>query len=409
MTARKKGRAKPTASKGRKAPVKRATRKSARPLSTPKTSPKASSKSATSGKARRGGRVPVAVLGATGAVGQTFIRLLQGHPFFEITEVAASERSAGKTYREAMHWHEGPLPEGVADLVVKSCDPSEVEAKVVFSALDASVAGDVEKAFAEAGAVVLSNARNHRMDPDVPLVIPEVNADHLALLDAQRKKRGWPGAIVTNANCASTTATVALAQLHQAFGAREAVITTMQAVSGAGYPGVASLDILGSVIPYIGGEEEKIEREIAKMLGRLNGRSVVHAPLTVSAHANRVPVEHGHTTCISVRFEEPVGPEEAKEVLAAWKGHEVCRGLPSSPDEPLVLREEPDRPQARKDVDTGRGMATIVGRVRADPIMHIRLVALSHNTVRGAAGGSILNAEVLGRMGALSGVAEGAW
>jgi len=357
----------------------------------------------------RSGRVPVAVLGATGAVGQTFIRLLQGHPFFEIAEVAASERSAGKTYREAMHWHEGPLPEDVADLVVKTCDPSEVEAKIVFSALDASVAGDVEKAFAEAGAVVLSNARNHRMDPDVPLVIAEVNADHLAILDAQRKKRGWTGAIVTNANCASTTATVALAPLHQEFGAREAVIATMQAVSGAGYPGVASLDILGSVIPYIGGEEEKIEREIAKMLGTLNGRSVVHAPLTVSAHANRVPVEHGHTTCISVRFERPVGPDEAKEVLAAWKGHEICRGLPSSPDQPLVLRHEPDRPQARKDVDTGRGMATIVGRVRADPLMHLRLVALSHNTVRGAAGGSILNAEVLGRLGELPGVAEGAW
>jgi aspartate-semialdehyde dehydrogenase len=247
------------------------------------------------------------------------------------------------------------------------------------------------------------------MDPDVPLVIAEVNADHLAILAAQRKRRGWEGAIVTNANCASTTATVALAPLHQKFGAREAVIATMQAVSGAGYPGVASLDILGSVIPYIGGEEEKIEREIAKMLGTLNAKSVVHAPLTVSAHANRVPVEHGHTTCISVRFEQPVGPEEAKEVLAAWTGHEICRGLPSSPDQPLVLRSEPDRPQARKDVDTGRGMATIVGRVRADPLMHLRLVALSHNTVRGAAGGSILNAEVLGRMGQLPGVAEGAW
>jgi len=370
---------------------------------------KAASKSAKPRARSRSERVPVAVLGATGAVGQTFIRLLQGHPFFEITEVAASERSAGKRFREAMHWHEGPLPEDVADLVVKTCDPAEVDAQVVFSALDASVAGEVEQAFAKAGAVVLSNARNHRMDPDVPLVIPEVNADHLTLIDTQRKKRGWKGAIVTNANCASTTATVALAPLHEEFGAREAVIATMQAVSGAGYPGVASLDILGSVIPYIGGEEEKIEREIAKMLGRLNGKSVVHAPLTVSAHANRVPVEHGHTTCISVRFEEAVGPEEAKEVLAAWRGHEVCRGLPSAPDQPLVLRPEPDRPQARKDVDTGRGMATIVGRVRADPIMHIRLVALSHNTVRGAAGGSILNAEVLGRMGRLPGVAEGAW
>jgi aspartate-semialdehyde dehydrogenase len=349
------------------------------------------------------------VLGATGAVGQTFIRLLQGHPLFEVTEVAASERSAGKRYGDAMNWHEGALPADVADLTVLTCDPGEVGAKVVFSALDASVAGDVEQAFAAAGAVVLSNARNHRMDPDVPLVIPEVNADHLSVLDAQKKNRGWEGAIITNANCASTTATVALAPLHREFGAREAVVTTMQAVSGAGYPGVASLDILGSVIPYIGGEEEKLEREIAKMLGTTDGARITSAPLRVSAHANRVPVEHGHTVCISVRFEKPVTPEEAKEVLSAWRGHQACWGLPSSPPVPLVLRSEPDRPQARKDVLTGRGMATIVGRVRSDLLMHLRLVALSHNTVRGAAGGSILNAEVLGRMGRLPGVAEGAW
>ena len=365
--------------------------------------------SARNKSANSGPRVPVAVLGATGAVGQTFIRLLQGHPLFEVTEVAASERSAGKRYRDAMNWHEGSLPEEVADLTILTCDPGEVGAKVVFSALDASVAGEVEQAFAAAGAVVLSNARNHRMDPDVPLVIPEVNADHLGVIDAQRKNRGWEGAIITNANCASTTATVALAPLHEQFGAREAMITTMQAVSGAGYPGVASLDILGSVIPYIGGEEEKIEREIAKMLGTADGSRIASAPLRVSAHANRVPVEHGHTACISVRFETPVTPEQAKEVLSGWRGQEVVRGLPSAPEPPLVLRSEPDRPQARKDVDTGRGMATIVGRVRHDPLMHIRMVALSHNTVRGAAGGSILNAEVLGRMGKLPGVAEGAW
>lgn len=358
---------------------------------------------------KKSGRIPVAVLGATGAVGQTFIRLLQGHPLFEVAEVAASERSAGKRYRDAMNWHEGGVPDAVGDLTIRTCDPGEVGAKIVFSALDASVAGEVEQAFASAGAIVLSNARNHRMDPDVPLVIPEVNADHLAVIDVQRKNRGWEGAIITNANCASTTAAVALAPLHEAFGAREAVITTMQAVSGAGYPGVASLDILGSVIPYIGGEEEKIEREIAKMLGRLHGGHVVHAPLTISAHANRVPVEHGHTACISVRFEKPVTPEEAKEVLLAWRGQEVCWGLPSAPALPLVLRQEPDRPQARRDVYTGRGMSTVVGRVRSDPLMHLRLVALSHNTVRGAAGGSILNAEVLGRMGRLPDVAEGAW
>jgi len=356
-----------------------------------------------------GERVPVAVLGATGAVGQTFIRLLEGHPLFELAEVAASERSAGKSYAEAMSWHEGELPAEVAELTVLPCAPEAVRAKVVFSALDAGVAGDVEQAFARAGAVVLSNAKNHRMDPDVPLVIPEVNAGHLALLDIQRERRGWEGAIVTNANCATTVAAVALAPLHEAFGARKVMIATMQAVSGAGYPGVPSLDILGSVIPYIGGEEEKIERELAKILGFLSGASVEPAPLTVSAHANRVPVINGHTACITVEFERAVTPEAAIEVLREWRGDPVCSGLPSAPPVPLVLRSENDRPQVRKDVDTGRGMATIVGRVRADAVMHLRLVALSHNTVRGAAGGSILNAEVLGRMGRLPGVPEGAW
>ncbi len=359
--------------------------------------------------AKRADRVPVAVLGATGAVGQTFIRLLDRHPYFRVAEVAASERSAGKRYREAMSWHEGELPEEVPDLTVVGCDPSEVSSKVVFSAMDASAAGPVEQEFAKAGAFVLSNARNHRMEADVPLVIPEVNSDHLSLIDVQKATRGWAGAIVTNANCATTVAAVALAPLHDEFRVRKTMIATMQAVSGAGYPGVASLDILGSVIPYIGGEEEKIERELNKILGALNGRAVEPAGIGVSAHANRVPVEHGHTACLTVEFERPVTPEQASEVLRTWKGDEVCRGLPSAPEEPIVLRGEPDRPQARKDVDAGRGMATIVGRVRPDPVLHIRLVALSHNTIRGAAGGSVLNAEVLGRMGRLPGVPEGAW
>jgi aspartate-semialdehyde dehydrogenase len=342
-------------------------------------------------------------------VGQTFIRLLQDHPLFYVAEVAASERSAGKRYREAMIWHEGELPSEVADLTVVASDPSAVFSKVVFSAMDASVAGEVEQAFARSGAFVLSNARNHRMDADVPLVIPEVNADHLSLIDAQKANRGWPGAIVTNANCATTVVAVALAPLHDAFGVKKALVATLQAVSGAGYPGVASLDILGSVIPFIGGEEEKIERELNKILGSLNGKGVRPAGIGVSAHANRVAVEHGHTACMTVELERPVSPEEAMEVLRTWKGDPVCHGLPSAPAEPLVLRTEVDRPQAKKDVDTGGGMATVVGRVRSDPIMHLRLVALSHNTVRGAAGGSVLNAEVLGRTGRLPGVAEGAW
>lgn len=354
-------------------------------------------------------RIPVAVLGATGAVGQTFIRLLDGHPFFRVAEVAASERSAGRRFREAMTWHEGVLPEDVADLTVTTCDPDSVASRIVFSALDSSVAGGFEKAFAEAGAIVLSNAKNHRMDPDVPLVIPEVNADHLALIDTQRQQRGWPGAIITNANCASTVVAVALAPLHEAFVARKVMVTTMQAVSGAGYPGVASMDILGSVIPYIGGEEEKIETESNKILGALGEEGISYAGIAFSAHANRVPVEHGHTACISVGFEQGVTAEEATQVLGAWRGDEVCVGLPSAPREPLVVCPEPDRPQARRDAYRGRGMTTLVGRVRPDPILHVRLVALSHNTVRGAAGGSVLNAEVLGRMGRLPGVAEGAW
>ena len=355
------------------------------------------------------GRVPVAVLGATGAVGQTFVRLLDGHPLFDLGEVAASERSEGRSYAEATHWHEGELPPGVAGLTVRACDPDQVRTPVVFSALDSSVAGDVEEAFAHAGAIVLSNAKNHRMDLDVPLVIPEVNADHLALVEAQRATRAWTGAIVTNANCAVTTVALALAPLHRAFGLHQAFVTTMQAISGAGYPGVASLDILGNVVPFIPGEEPKIEVELTKLLGTLGDTRVDYAPIAVSAQANRVPVEHGHTACLAVAFEENVDADAALEVLRGWRGAEVCRGLPSAPEEPIVVRAETDRPQVRRDVGTGRGMSVVVGRVRPDPILDLRMVAMTHNTVRGAAGGSVLNAEVMGRMGMLPGVAEGSW
>lgn len=354
-------------------------------------------------------RIPVAVLGATGAVGQTFVRMLADHPWFRLAEVAASERTAGRAYGDAVRWLEGELPADAAAMTVLPCEPDAIAARIVFSALDSSAAGPIEPAFAQAGRMVFSNAKNQRMAPDVPLLIPEVNATHLDVLAAQQRARAWQGGIVTNANCAATAAALALAPLHEAFGIERLFVMTMQAVSGAGYPGVASLDILGSVIPYIGGEEEKIERELNKILGALNGRAVEPAGIGVSAHANRVPVEHGHTACLTVEFERPVTPEQASEVLRTWKGDEVCRGLPSAPEEPIVLRGEPDRPQARKDVDAGRGMATIVGRVRPDPVLHIRLVALSHNTIRGAAGGSVLNAEVLGRMGRLPGVPEGAW
>ncbi|WP_291165273.1 aspartate-semialdehyde dehydrogenase [Gemmatimonas sp. UBA7669] len=349
-------------------------------------------------------RWPVAVLGATGAVGQAFIRLLNGHPWFDLVEVAASERSAGKSYRDAAKWLEGPLPDTVAGLTVKACTPDEVSAPIVFSALDSGVAGEVEAAFAKAGRLVLSNAKNYRMVADVPLVIPEVNGDHLGMIAQQRALRGWAGGIVTNANCATTVIAAALAPLHERFHVTKVFATTMQAVSGAGYPGVPSLDILGNVIPYIGDEEPKIETELGKLLGRYDGQQIVPADIVVSAHANRVPVEHGHTVCLSVAFATKPTPEQALEVLRAWRGVEAVRGLPSAPEPALIIRDELDRPQPRRDANEGRGMATTIGRVRADHLFDLRLVAMSHNVVRGAAGGSILNAELLVSTGQLAGL-----
>ena len=341
-------------------------------------------------------RTRVAVLGATGAVGQTFIRLLADHPWFHLAELAASERSAGKAYADAAKWvGNSEMPEGVRGMIVRTCDPSDIASPIVFSALDASVAGDVEMAFARAGRMVLSNAKNFRMEEDVPLVIPEVNADHLALLDAQRVNRGWKGGIVTNANCASIMAVMPLAPLHEAFGIRKLFIATMQAVSGAGYPGVPSLDILGNVVPYIKDEEPKIESEIQKMLGRRIDMRIEPAPITISAHANRVPVENGHTVCLSIAFDRRVGAAEALEVLRAWRGDKSSHGLPSSPERALIVSDLPDRPQPRRDVDAGGGMSVTVGRVRDDALFDVKLVAMGHNTIRGAAGASVLNAELL--------------
>lgn len=350
---------------------------------------------------KSGRRWPVAILGATGAVGQTFIRQLAGHPWFEVTELAASDRSAGKAYAEACRWLEGPLPDDLASRVVVRCDPSEVQAPLVFSALDSGVAGDVEQAFARAGRLVLSNAKNHRMDADVPLVIPEVNAPHLSLLETQRKNRKWNGGIVTNANCAATVAAMAMAPLHEAFGVTKAMVFTMQAVSGAGYPGVPSLDILGNVIPFIGEEEPKVERELNKMLGAFNGAGVQDADFQVSAHTNRVATENGHLVCLSLGFDRRVAAEEAMEAMCMWRGHEEARGLPSAPELPLAVTREADRPQTRRDVMAGRGMTVTAGRIRPDPLFDVKLVALGHNTIRGAAGGSVLNAELLAARGML--------
>ena len=340
-------------------------------------------------------RIPVAVLGATGAVGQTFVRLLADHPWFQLAELAASERSAGKRYVDAARWIGDAMPEQVRGMTVLPCDPRQVRSPLVFSALDASVAGEVELAFARAGRLVLSNAKNFRMDDDVPLVIPEVNADHLALLEVQRAKRGWSGGIVTNANCASIMAVMALAPLHEAFGISRLFVATMQAVSGAGYPGVPSLDILGNVIPYIGGEEHKIETEICKMLGRRTDTRIEAADIRISAHANRVAVENGHTVCLSVDFGTHVGADAALEALREWRGDASARDLPSSPERALVVTDLADRPQPRRDVGAGRGMTVTVGRVREDPLFDVKLVAMGHNTIRGAAGASVLNAELL--------------
>jgi len=348
-----------------------------------------------------GGRWPVAVLGATGAVGQTFVRMLADHPWFELCAVAASERSAGKSYREAARWLEGEMPAALAYAEVLPCDPGVVRPRIVFSALDAAAAQEIEPAFARAGAVVLSNARSFRMEDDVPLLVPEINPGHLSLLDAQRRSRGWPGAIVTNPNCSTAVLTMALAPLHEAFGVRGLFVATLQAVSGAGYPGVPSLDILGNVIPFIGGEEEKIETETRKILGRFGDGAVRPAEMAISAHTNRVPVEHGHTVCASIALDRRASVADALRVFKEWRGADEARGLPTSPALALVYTDAADRPQPRRDVDLGGGMTVTVGRLRPDPVLHLRLVAMGHNTVRGAAGASLLNAELMAARGLL--------
>jgi aspartate-semialdehyde dehydrogenase len=353
----------------------------------------------THGKRRR-----VAVLGATGAVGQAFVRFLADHPWFELAALAASERSAGRAYAEAARWiGDTPMPDSVREMTVVACEPDAVDAEIVFSALDSSVAGEAEERFAAAGRHVLSNAKNHRMDPDVPLVIAEVNPDHLGLLEVQRRRRGWRGGIVTNGNCSTIVAALALAPIHERFGVEKAFVSTMQAVSGAGYPGVPTLDILGNVVPLIKDEEPKIESELGKFFGELRGEEIRHAPITVSAHANRVPVENGHTICMSIALRERADADAVIAAIEQWQGAPLARGLPSAPDRPVVIAREPDRPQPRRDVALGGGMTVSVGRVRSDPILDVKLVAMGDNIVRGAAGASVLNAELLVNCGLLPG------
>jgi aspartate-semialdehyde dehydrogenase len=342
--------------------------------------------------------IEVGVLGATGMVGQQFISRLAHHPWFRVTWVAASERSEGKRYDTVAPWRLSTAPpDAVRAMTVDGCVPGRGP-RVVFSALDASVAGEVESAFAAAGHIVLSNARNHRMDPLVPLLIPEVNADHLSLLEEQRRVKGWTGAIVTNPNCSTVVLTMALAPLRR-FGLTRVMVSTMQAVSGAGYPGVPSLDILGNLVPFIGGEEEKMETETAKILGTDGGR-VPHG-VTISAHTNRVPVIDGHTMTVSVDLETRPSADDVREAFRQFSGRPQALNLPTAPQPAIVVHDAPNRPQPRLDADLGDGMAVSVGRVRTCPVFTHRFVALGHNTVRGAAGASILNAELM--------QADGAW
>ena len=338
-------------------------------------------------------KVPVGLLGATGTVGQRFIERLREHPWFDLACVAASERSAGKNYADAARWRlPSPIPERIASLPVLSVT-ADLPCPIVFSALDAATAREIEPECARRGKVVFSNASAFRMDDDVPLLIPEINPESIALLERQRRERGWRGAIVTNANCSTIVLSLAIAPLHRLFGVDRVTVTTLQAVSGAGYPGVPSLDILGNVIPDIPEEAAKIERETRKILGQTAAERVTPAAFTMSAMTYRVPVEDGHTAAVSVALREQPSEED---VVAAWEGFraaEDVRGLPSAPQQPVVYLREAHRPQPRRDVDSGGGMSVVVGGLKPCANFDWKFTALGHNTIRGAAGASVLNAE----------------
>ncbi len=345
-------------------------------------------------------RIEVGILGATGMVGQQFIALLANHPWFKVTWLGASQRSEGKAYAEATAWRlAAALPEDVSKMVVETAAPGNAP-KVMFSGLDSSVAGDIEKAFAGAGHLVISNSKNYRMDSTVPLMIPEINGDHLKLLDRQQSERGWKGRIVTNPNCSVIALTLALAPLRQ-FGLRTAMVTTLQAISGAGYPGVASWDILGNVIPFIDGEEDKFQPETQKILGRVVNGAIEGHPVVVSATATRVPVRDGHTVSTSVQLEQKVTPDAIIDAFNCFRGRPQELQLPSAPPQPVVYLADRNRPQPALDVNRGGGMTVSVGRLRACPVLDYKFVALGHNTIRGAAGAAILNAELMREEGLL--------
>lgn len=341
----------------------------------------------------------VGILGATGAVGQIFVQRLADHPWFEVTALAASARSAGQTYRDAVNWiGNRPIPSHIAEMTVEPTEPG-LDCDFVFSGLSSSVAGDVEKAFAQADYPVVSNAKNYRMQDDVPLLIPEVNPDHIGLIDTQ--DWGSDGFIVTNPNCSTVGLVCALRPIADAFGIEAVHVTTLQALSGAGHPGVPSLDALGNVIPYIGGEEDKLATEPRKLLGTLRDGRIEPAAITVSAQCNRVPVKDGHTSCVSLRLKDEAAPEAVAEALRNFRSPLAGKGLPSAPETFVYVDDAPDAPQPDRHVHRGGGMTVSVGRIRPCEVFDIKFVTLVHNTVRGAAGGAILNAELLAQEGYL--------
>jgi len=344
----------------------------------------------------------VAILGATGVVGQRLVQLLQRHPWFEVGVLAASERSAGKKYRAACNWIlESEMPTDIGELTLVNSDTHSVERAcnidMVFSALPADIAGPVEEEFARKYPV-LSKASAHRLKEDVPLIIPEVNPDHLALISVQRKRRKWEGFISTDPNCSTIQLALTLKPL-MAFNLKKVVVSTMQALSGAGYPGVASMDIIDNVVPYISDEEEKIELETLKILGDFDGVKVHSTNVAISASCNRVNVLNGHLECVFVELETTPSIEAVKEAFASFRGEPQEMKLPSAPENPIIVREEPNRPQPRFDRDAGRGMSIVVGRVQHDPALTIKYICLAHNTIRGAAGAALLSAELATKKG----------
>lgn len=346
-----------------------------------------------------GEKIPVAVLGATGSVGQRFMQLLDNHPWFRVVALGASPRSAGKSYSDAVNWKQAvPIPSAMGSIIVSSCDPSDqayAGVKIVFSGMDNQFAGPVEEDFAKTGMAVFSNAKCHRMDDDVPILIPPVNLEHLDMIRHQREKRGYDsGFIITNANCSTTAMSIGLKPLYENFGIETVIVSTMQAISGAGYPGLSSMDILDNVVPYIGSEEGKMESESKKIFGTVGTGSFEFAPFNVSAMCNRVHVLDGHTECLSVKLKSPATPDQVIEAIRNYPSVTKDLGLPSAPDHDVVYNPEPDRPQPRLDRMVGNGYTVTVGRVRDCNVFDVRMVVFGHNTIVGAAGGSVLNAEL---------------